>query len=329
MVDYKKFLKSEAKKESFVLPWLGGLAIETEDRRFRLKARPPKPGWWRFAVLGRDAELEPPVEPAEPVLDGLPKLHGTLHRGWLFGAGPKPEELLLLPDDEAPLFQRVRARRWHSGEALFEQLDFDGEGEEAVRQALDDGANLAAAKGVTPALRVAFAWELVRKLASAEAEPIVIRPTEVVASALEIAEGGAAIARRVVDEIVHARRGGRVAVAAGGRVYVREVIAAARRTTRDAHWGNVEERADEALSGAGARLLGVRRVGELIEVRFRYEGDSFTCMADPFTLQIRDAGICLVDHETYERGDEQLTLDSLPSVVREAMELGVLVHTRR
>jgi hypothetical protein len=329
MVDYRKFLKSEAKRETFVLPWLGGPSVEAKDRRFRLKARPPKLGWWRFAVSGRDAELEAPLEPAEPAHQGLPKLHGTLHRGWLFGAGPKPEQLLLLPDDEAPLFQRVRARRWHSGDALFEELDFDGEGEEAVRQALDDGATLATAKNVTPALRVAFAWELVRKLGAAEPEPIFIRPTELVTSALAIAEGGDAVARRVVDEIVHARRGGRVAVAGGGRVYVREVIAAARRANRDAHWENVEERAEEALASAGARLLGVRRLGDRIEVRFRYQGDSFTCMADPFTLQILDAGICLVDHATNERGDEQLTLDSLPSVVREAMELGVLVHTRR
>lgn len=320
MVDYRKFL---GKTEELVLPYLGGTSIETKERRFRLTTRPAKPGWYRCTLVGRVANAH---EAAEPVLEPLPKLRGHLHRGWFFSAGAAPEELCLLPDDEAPPFQSVIARRWWGGEALFDALDFDGDAEEAVRRALDDGRTLRDAKGVTPSLRSAFAWELVRR--AAVEEKLEVRPTEVVRSALEISEEGEAVARRVLDEIVHLRRGGRVHVAEGGRVYVREVIAAARRANKDAHWDNVEERAEDALHAAGARLLGIRRLGDRVEVRFRFAGDAFTCIADPFTLQIHDAGVCLVDHATNERGDEELTLDSLPSVLREAMDLGVLVHTR-
>ena len=109
---------------------------------------------------------------------------------------------------------------------------------------------------------------------------------------------------------------------------MREVIAAAQRGRKHATLDNVEERAEDALHAAGARLLGVRRLADQVEVRFRFDGDTFVCLADPITLRIRDAGVCLVDHRTNERGDEELTLDSLPSVLREAIELGALVHTR-
>jgi hypothetical protein len=41
-----------------------------------------------------------------------------------------------------------------------------------------------------------------------------------------------------------------------------------------------------------------------------------------------DSGICLVDHGTGERGDTRFTLESLPGVVGEAMDLGRLVVFR-
>lgn len=322
MVDYRKFL---GKTEELVLPWLGGPIIESKDRRFKLTARPPRPGWYRCTLVGRVANAH---EAADPVLDPLPKLRGHLHRGWLFAAGAPPEELLLLPEDEAQPFQSVVARRWHGGEALFDAIDFDGDAEEAVRRAVDDGTSLRDVKGVTPSLRTAYAWEMVRRIAQKEEPSEHVGPTEVARFALDVSEGGEPAARRALDEILHARRGGRIAIAAGGRVYVREVVAAARRARKDATWDNVEERAEDALHAAGARLLGIRRMPDQVEVRFRFSGDTFVCLADPFTLRILDAGICLVDHATNERGDEELTLDSLPSVLREAMDLGALVHTR-
>src|SRR5512139_3001130 len=122
MVDYRKFL---GKTEELVLPYLGGTSVETKDRRFRLAQRPPRPGWYRFTISGRQATLREPAFAVEPAVDDLPKLRGHLHRGWFFAPSAPPEELFLLPEDEAPPFQSVIARRWHGGEALFDALDFD------------------------------------------------------------------------------------------------------------------------------------------------------------------------------------------------------------
>jgi hypothetical protein len=44
---------------------------------------------------------------------------------------------------------------------------------------------------------------------------------------------------------------------------------------------------------------------------------------DGQSLQVVEAGICLAGH------DREITLESLPSVVKEAIEDGVLVITRR
>ena len=40
---------------------------------------------------------------------------------------------------------------------------------------------------------------------------------------------------------------------------------------------------------------------------------------DAITLRVVDAGICLVDHGDGHRGDDDLTLDSLPAAIREAI----------
>jgi hypothetical protein len=53
-------------------------------------------------------------------------------------------------------------------------------------------------------------------------------------------------------------------------------------------------------------------------VRFRLLGRRFECTCDERTLRILDAGICLVDHATGERGDTRFTLESLPAVILEA-----------
>jgi hypothetical protein len=91
---------------------------------------------------------------------------------------------------------------------------------------------------------------------------------------------------------------------------------------------NVEERAEAALQAAGARLLALRRMGaRQLEVRYRFMEERFVTVCDAITLQVYDSGICLGHGE--ERGDELLTLESLPSVIKEAIETGVLVITRR
>jgi hypothetical protein len=70
-------------------------------------------------------------------------------------------------------------------------------------------------------------------------------------------------------------------------------------------------------------MLHCRRVAaDQLEVRFECEGERIICVVDAFSLQVYDAGVCLAG------ADRELTLDSLPSVIREAIETDALNITR-
>jgi hypothetical protein len=85
----------------------------------------------------------------------------------------------------------------------------------------------------------------------------------------------------------------------------------------------VEDRVFRALDAAGASLLGQRDLGNgSLEVTFTFSGERFISVVDARTLQVYDAGICLSGE------DRLVNLDSLPSVIREAIETSRLVITR-
>ncbi len=97
-----------------------------------------------------------------------------------------------------------------------------------------------------------------------------------------------------------------------------------------------QEAARAALIHGGAELLDTRtsvRKNEMV-VRFKVNNRRFECVCDKLTLQIIDSGICLnahYDDEDFEegtRGDTWLTLESLPSVIRQADREGKLVVFR-
>jgi hypothetical protein len=82
-------------------------------------------------------------------------------------------------------------------------------------------------------------------------------------------------------------------------------------------------RVERALETAGARLLATRRLGnERLEVTFGFMGERFISIVEADSLRVVDAGICLAG------ADREVTLESLPSVIREAIEDDVLVITR-
>jgi hypothetical protein len=77
------------------------------------------------------------------------------------------------------------------------------------------------------------------------------------------------------------------------------------------------------LEHAGAQLVDQRRIGNRqLEVTFRFMGERFISLVDVNTLQVMDAGICLAG------ADREVTLESLPSVNREAIQTDRLVMTR-
>ncbi len=80
----------------------------------------------------------------------------------------------------------------------------------------------------------------------------------------------------------------------------------------------------DVLTNAGAHFLSGRDMGgSNYEVWFRYMDEQFIAVVDKDNLHVYDSGICL-DGE-----DEQLGLDSLPSVIAEAINNGALYITRR
>ncbi len=81
---------------------------------------------------------------------------------------------------------------------------------------------------------------------------------------------------------------------------------------------------------AGAEYLDHRRSYQPHEmiVRFRLDGRTFECTCYKDSLRIIEAGICLTNESTGYKGDDLLTLESLPGVIREAIDKGVLVIFR-
>lgn len=97
----------------------------------------------------------------------------------------------------------------------------------------------------------------------------------------------------------------------------------------------VEGRARLALAVTRSTLLSITRQRELqtYDVRYVVDGQRLACVVDE-RLRVVDSGICLraeYDSDEWDegtKGDTWLTLESLPSVVREAERLGRLVIYR-
>lgn len=324
-MDYTKFLN---KKEHVVLAYLGGPYVFAKDRRLRLEGDAPAHGFHRFEVSGRNARSLEAADP--PDSKGLPKARGHFVQGWLC----TQEGLVrvsLLPEEEPAPFATMRARRWHSGDWIFESLDFDGEAEEAARLRLEQGEGLADLKGVAGTLRQAYGIAL--GMAAARRLGTEVSAREVVSHATAIAEGGNEVATRIVQNIAQERlaeierarirelaRGATVRVDRDGRITVR-----GNRQGREApSLENAAMRAEAALDGAHARMLSSRVLSATqIEVAWQFMDERFISVVDAITLQVYDSGVCLAGE------DDLVTLDSLPGVIREAIDTGRLVITRR
>jgi hypothetical protein len=242
-------------------------------------------------------------------MDKLPSVRGHFAGGWLFASGPLRVELL--PEEPAALSPLV-ARKWHSGELAFESVEFEGEAEENARARLEEDLPIGDVKGVAPSLRNAFGYALL--LRRARETTMRVSALEAMAHLVQIADGGRYAAEALLRNIALERQD------RGLAQRVRHALAGRRdrRATRE----NAEERAFEALRAAGARPLASRLTEEGIEVTWAFMGERFISLADHLTLQIIDSGVCLAG------SDSEVTLDSLPSVIREAIEDGVLVITR-
>lgn len=304
MTDYRRFLQREA--ETMVLPYLGGQYVDAPDRRLRATGATAT-GYWRFEVSGRTATAVEPAGP--PDLGDLPTVRGYWVAGYLVGDRAIAHRLAMGPDTDPLRFAPVIARRWPGGALLFDTEDFETGVEDQVRKVFEQGAgngSLNAVSGVPAALRAAFGYAVMLRVATALGVPV--RPVQLRWHIGELVAMGDVAARRILTS-AQARR-------AAEPDHVEEWRA--RRTdarlrpasARD----RVLDRAEAALYGAGALLRDSRWLsGDLLEVRYDFMDDRFVSVVDGETLRVIDAGICLAG------ADERLTLESLPGVIAEAV----------
>ena len=307
------------KEAPVVAPWIGGRSVCLGTRTWTIQGKlPQEHGWFTFRVTGRTVELAGPAErPTEALYDAV--------TGFLVGdrlvvdsanVDPDPQKIvaqserLHLLDLGVGRFTRVRGGRFSpDGPFFFLGETFPLGPEPEVQVALEDGLRLLTmVRGVPPALEAAFRMELFQR---DEAEK---RRVE-------------AERRRQEEEAKRAEEARRVEL-------VRQLGDGAGRRAMAAYDFGAAARA--ALAVGGATYLDHRAAHRPNEraVRFRLDGRRFECTCDARTLQIIDAGICLtahyddVDFEGGTKGDTFFTLESLPSVIRQAAREDKLVVYR-
>lgn len=301
-------------EEVLRLPWLGGRSVRTWDRAFTLEGPlPPEHGWYTFRVpSARTVRLERPIQPYVETLRRV----GV---GYLVGDRIIPDDARVETDTEKLVacsarvhllepglgrFTRVCVGQAHEGGPLvFEREEMPLGPEADVLQAFfDQKPSVDDVPGVVPALDVAFRFEVWQR------EQAERRRREVQERrAREEAE------RLRQERLAQLRE--RLGTGAGRR----ELAAV-----------DFVEAARAALAVGGAQYLDSRdsyNRGEKV-VQFRLDRQRFECTCDAHTLRIIDAGICLQDHETGEKGDTRFTLESFPGVIREAIADDKLVVWR-
>ncbi len=323
-MDYKAFL---SKVEEHELPYFGGSRVDTKDRRLRIESDDESlnlaSGWWRFKIDGRKAVPKRPAKHGD--LSALPAVRGHFVSGWIVVDGRTLHRIALPPADEPEPLARVTGRRWYSGDVLFDTTDFEDDAELEARRALAEGRALGDTKGVVPSLRTAFAIAV--GLDVARQLNIGISPRELTGHVIAIAKDGREAVAQMFATIIEQRR--REAEEAQRRIEEaqhRERLATATRGARViSRERDAVRRADDALDQAGARMLTARRLsnGEQLDVTYEVDGTRIISLVDAHTLQVIDPGVCLSGEHRV------LTLDAMPSVIREAIEEDHLNITRR
>lgn len=304
--------------EMVVVPWVGGRVLRTTDRVFNIEGKlPPEFGWHIFRVNGRKVRWEEPTTPPDGKL--IQKVSGYLVGDRLVPDHIRVDpdvtkivacsEQVFLIDDGLDRFARIQAGRpFEDGPLVYEGPGMPlGPEDDVMKAFLDQEASVDKIRGVPPALDAAFRAETWQR---AEAER---RRIEIERIRREEQE-------RLEREEKRRQLFEKIGSAEGRRALAKVDFAEAARA---------------ALAVGDALYLDHRksaRKGEMV-VRFRVDRRRFECTCDEATLRIVDAGICLTSHgddgwDYGEKGDTFFTLESLPSVIREAEREGKLVVFR-
>lgn len=310
--------------ETTVLPWTGGGTVASDRRVWTIQGRRPQEyGWYTFEVAGgRLAKLKEASDPPA-------EFNGKTLRGYLVGdrfiadtatVVPDParlieqtETLLCAPDSE--LFTRVTAFRTLDKKLVYLRTEWPtGIEPDVVAAYQDRKAEVNSIPGVPPALDLAFRWTSHQRLLAEERAREEARRQEEERRRIEAEAARILEAEKRAAFLAEALKN--AGTAAGRRELARHDFETAART---------------ALAFSGAELLSARpdqfkRNAMVVQYRFRHR--RLECVCDRDTLRIIEAGVCLDDHRG-TKGDTLFTLESLPTVIREAMDRRVLVVWRR
>jgi hypothetical protein len=297
--------------ETVTLPWLGGRTLYAAAQRWFIEGRLPLDyGWHTFKIANREARVEGPAVAQPDLLQ-----HAV--RGYLVGdrivaddvhVDPDPKrivefsEKVFLLDEGLDRFARVCAGRVNKeGLLVYQGLEMPlGQEDQVLAAFLDQEASVAFIKGVPPALDAAFRMESWQRVEAGR------RRVELERLRREEEEKRQKEERR--KELVKKLGDGE------GR--------------REMALHDFDAAARAALAVGGAAFLDAKKLRHNEwAVRYRLDRQKFECVCDE-RLRIIDAGICLTDHDTYERGDTYFTLESLPGVVRQAQREHKLVIFR-
>lgn len=306
--------------ETLVSPWVGGRSLRSGSRHWRIEGPlPPEQGWVEFKLQARSARFNRMCEAATEQLRyretgylvGDRVVHASVRAVTQLTPAKVLEvsERVYLLDAGLDRFTRVSAGRVsEDGPLIFIQQEMPlGPEGEVLNVFLDSKETITDIPEVTPALSVAFYLESWQK-----------------AEAIK--------RRREVEERLRAEEEARQ-LQARRQEMVEKLGDAAGRRVMAQH--DFEAAAKAALAISGAEYLAHRASYQRNEmvVQFRLDRRRFECTCDSRTLQIIDAGICLTAHDDDEfeegtKGDSFFSLESLPSVIREADREGKLVVFR-
>ena len=316
-MSWKDILQSS--DESTVLPWISGRSLRSLDRSWRIEGKlPQEPGWYEFSISVRTAKLKGASDPK-------PEIIKHQRNGYLVGdrfitdtanVDPNPANIALLSepvyllDDGLDRFTRVVCGLVYSDGPLFYERQAMplGPEDEVLTAFLDEKISVSHIKGVTPALDAAFRMERWQKV---EAEK----------------------RRRELERLRREEEEKRILLERRQQLAEQLGDGAGRRAMAHVDFA---EAARAALAVGGAQFLDHRRAvrrGEVV-VRYKVDARRYECVCDERTMRIIDSGICLTAHyddEDFEvgtKGDNFFTLESLPSVIREAVRDGKLVVYR-
>jgi len=298
-----------------VLPWTGGRQVYGEGRTWNIQGRvPPEHGWYTFVTTaGRKARL---VGEADPNLDY--EKGRVVLRGYLVGDRLIPDNARVTPDPNLLIdqtlpvylaepgldrFARVIVAEREDGQLIYVRQEFPAGPELEVEMAYQDRKDsLDGIKDVTPPLDLAFRWLSHQRWLAEE------RRRE--------------LERQRIEEEARLQ-------AAARMNQLRESMGSPN-ARREVAVEDFELAARAALAVTNSELLDSRPGYERHEmiVQYKVRERRLECVVDRRTLRIVDAGICLQDSLTGEKGDTRFTLESLPSVVEEALDTHRLVVWR-